>query len=304
MPVYDENKTEFDPFSEESLDTVAAVEALPDMHAFEHLMYANRLERTAKYVMDKPIDIRFMNGKFPDELRDFMPIGRVVEIEKLVAHMTEPQDSLGSVIKISFEVNGDKHELITTSAGTAYTIERGDTLHYTLPGEVANQFLAALVYARQYNPDSSEEVSFQFEDSRIQTPRLDMVDFAERAILTLGDFDGSSQVTTIANFSTSQDTVVARLREIEKPTLSGVQSKLDLRGLEDYIKRQQTEIQENKTVAPEATMRLSYAKIVSGEDEVFIDPEANFLEWSMICQKFMRIIKEPLESLAYLDDPA
>lgn len=304
MSISDYNKAEFDPFSEESLDTVAAVEALPDMHAFEHLMYTNRLERTAKYVMEKPIDIRFMNGKFPDELRDFMPIGRVVEIEKLIAQMTEPQDSLGSCIQISFEVNGDQHKLITTSAGTAYTIERGDTYHYTLPGDVANQFLAALVYARQYDPASSEERSFEFEDSRIHTPRLDMVDFAERAILTLGDFDGFSQVTTIANFSTPQDTVVARLREIEKPTLSGVQSKLDLMSLEDYTKGQETELQQNKTVTPEGTLRLSYAKIVSGEDEVFIDPDANFLEWSQICQKFMKIVKKPLESLAYLDDPA
>lgn len=298
-------------FDDTAMERVQIVEHLPFSHAFERTMYDNRISRHAEHTMTHPIylfpELVEAPTRFPQEVAQYFPSSRCV-IDNLRTSIDDSLDAPGHV-EIDFTADGKRHTLSANNDHSlTYTVETYgiDDIVRTPDSDIATKLLAALVYARQYDP-RDPNASIGFIESQLDLPRDPEHSLIEQLIMTLGHHDGVSKITTTSLFHTPNgDMLMARLGEGEYPAFSSVQSKLGLAELTSIDKSTETNLHQNvvNTLQHQrpVTLERRFAEQHIADELIFIDPESDYAQWSAICDKFLTAIEGGLQKYAYLDD--
>lgn len=297
-------------FLPEMMDRVKTVESLPDSHAFEQVMYENHLIRVTEHKMMDPITLSptLLNGKFPKEVKDIFPASEYA-IEDLIVQQTKNAGTLTPSLEMSFTANGTPHSLHTEGDSSVYETENynNDKLTYTLSRGASIGLLAALVYARQFD-EQYPKAPIDLEESLLGIPRSADEALVEQLIMTLGNRDGTSAISTTALFGTANGGLVARLIEGERPNMSIRMNRIELTrlvSLEDTSTRNNTTIHEALVNIKTETSRAEHyfaERYTSSDVPDIIDPKYDYEEWSKICNEFFTAIKGELDKYAYLDE--
>ncbi|HJM04670.1 MAG TPA: hypothetical protein QF549_03515 [Candidatus Saccharimonadaceae bacterium] len=328
---------EHDPFSDESLKIVQAVEALPHSRAFEHLAYKNLVDRTAVYVYphgedsatdENPIkiDASLMASQFPEPLKGIFP-SIDYTIEQLSIRQTETKrtprsKTVHASLDINFYANGAPHSISVENGKVTYATinEHLDKVVYTtLEPAAITGLIAAFLYAQQYEPTGAEQ-PIELEEPAIITKRDPLTSLNEQIIMTLGDHDGRSTVTTRALFEKpDQPSLLVTLKEQEYPDKSAVATQLfvsevldinELTTASDTTLHQNiVNVEQGNDIIPVGKLEKRYAeqhtsilsKIALSASE-YIDPVHDYARWSQTCRSLYAIIKDQLKSHAYLDE--
>lgn len=307
-------------FDPELLEKAEIVEALPFSHAFERVMYDQRIHRHARHTMNEPIILTptFTNLIIPEEIRVMLPSSSSAIGDLTVDHHDTPITNQPSSVEdtprlsLSFTADGFQHSMQMRDRQMIYTVEtHADTLHYSVSPQVAVRFLAALVYARQYD-ERDPHAPIAYAESDRELPRSEDDALIEGLILTLGSLDGQSSITTTSLIGTNAgDSLFARLSEGESPIITSMQSKLELARLASPEDVTQTNLHQNIVSAPSVsvinpqpiTLEKRFAEQRQPESSpVIIDPKYNFEEWVHICDTFLTAIKPYLAQYEYLDE--
>lgn len=298
-------------FDDTAMERVQAIEYLPFSQAFEHIMYDNRIVRHAEHSMTKPIyllpELIETPARFPQEIAQYFPSSNCI-IENLHTSISDSLDEPRRV-EIDFTADGKRHTLNTSEdQSLIYTVETYGVNDITqvLDPDVATKLLAALVYARQYDPHSPN-TPIGFAESQLDLPRDPETSLIEQLIMTLGHHDGVSTITTTSLFHTpSGDMMMARLSEGEYPDLSSIQSKLALAELTSIDVSTETDLHQNVVNTQHdqrpVTLEKRFAEQHIADTLTFIDPESDYEQWSVVCDKFLAAIEDDLQKYAHLDD--
>lgn len=298
-------------FDDSILERVQTVEHLPFSHAFERTMYDNRVSRHAEHTMEQSIylfpELTETSTRFPQEVAQYFPSSRCV-IDNLHASIDDIPEAPGC-IEVDFTADGKRHHLKTNDhQSITYTVETYgiNDIVRAFDSDVAIKLLAALVYARQYDPrDPAAPIGFA--ESQLELPRDPDVSLAEQLIMTLGHHDGVSTTTTTSLFhAPSGNLLMARLNEGEHPTFSSIQSKLELAELASIDQPIETDLHQNivntQQYQRSVTLEKRFAEQHIADELLFIDPSSNYAEWSAICDTFLTAIEKDLQKYADLDD--
>jgi len=332
---------EFDPFSEESSKVVENVESLPFSQAFEHMLYAHRLDRIVSFEYDRVsgpnvdynptpfvIDSDVMMTRFPAAMRGIFPEDEYTIEELQIKQIEHGFDDAIDIIPttqlfMSFKTHMGDH-YISIENGVATYQTRNDALDetsYTFEPEAIIGFIAALVYAKQYDPAHPGK-AIELAESTLSAPRDPKVDFVEQLIMTLGNFSGHSTLETRAMFENpSGPPLIATLREQEFPDKSVVSNKLILSEVTEVNERPtstETQLTQNIVNVEEGTsdhikgrlakhyaeQRSTVFATTSLTTSQYIDPKVNYPRWVLTCQSFLKSIETPMEAFSELDGPA
>jgi hypothetical protein len=296
-------------FTPEALERVEQVEFLPYSHAFERVMYDNRLTRTTTHTMDELLRVPekiLENENYPALIDTLIPSAHT-DITDLVIHSTDPSNG-ESLLTLSFYADGLKRHVISTDDGSKITAEtyadRDITMHIK-QSDVGLRLLASFVFARQYD-ERDPDAPLRLRDNDRALPRDDKTITTEQLIMTLGELDGSSTIETTSLISSHSSTLIATLTEKESPTFTEVGSKLELSHLTKAVP-EETDLHQtitNETSAvKEGRIEDRFAEKRS-IDEVLrvIDPKQNHDEWAIVCDEFLEAIEDDLATHAHLDD--
>ena len=320
----------FEPYSEKSLKAVEDIEFLPDSIAFEHMLYNNRLERTATYEYSHTksdnkdndplvIDPSLMVSQFPEALRGLFPEVSYT-IEQLVVSQTEGVNN--AVINLSFLANGTAHSVVVTEGLARYETVNDflDTVVYTFSPEAITGLIASFVYAKQYDPTQTPHAPIELIESVIDTERDQQLDLIERMIMTLGDHSGQAKTETRALFDNpSGAPIIATLTNKEFPDKSAKGNTLVLSELGDIndlptsvettLYQNIVDLEEESSIlgagrltnryAEQRSMVLSALPFPTSE---LIDPDTHYARWAKTCSTFLKIIKKPMRPYAHLDE--
>lgn len=307
-------------FNPELLGRVEIVEALPFSHAFERVMHDHRIHRHAHHTMHDPIQLTSgLTGLIiPMEMRATLPSSNSRVADLVVDHYDIPPTdhplhaSDTPRLALSFTADGLQHSMQTYGDHMIHEIEtHTDTLRYEIDLQVAMRFLAALVYARQYDEGDPEAPISYIEGDR-DLSRSEDDSLIEQLLLTLGTMDGQSTITTTSLIATAEgDSLVALLSEGESPIANSMQSKLELARFASILDSTQTNLHQNivntglaSIIHPEpVTLIKRFAEQCQPETEpIIIDPKDNFQEWVAVCDTFLTAIEPHLDQYAYLDE--
>jgi hypothetical protein len=322
----------FDPYSEKSLDAVKEIEFLPDSIAFEHVMYANRLERTVCYEYSHNednekdptdldplfVDPSLMISQFPTELKDTFNDTEYI-IEELRISQTETSTSNST--EISFIANGIPHKANIVQGVAIYETvnESMEPVTYRLAPEVITGLVASFLYAKQYSPKSPSQNAIELVEPAIFSPRDERIALTEQMIMSLGNHSGLSFTKTRSLFDNpSTVPIVATLMNIEFPDKSAAMSTLTLNEI-DEVKDMETSsatvlsqsiVSIEKEVqyleigkithryAERRSMVLSALALTTSE---FITPHDDYGRWAHMCTTFLKLIKIPMSVYHELD---
>jgi len=297
--------SDFDPFSPQAIESVQTIESLPYSHAFEHTMYDQAVRRTASHVMVEPIKLSptILHGKFPDKLHAIFPSAEYA-ISTLVATQIEDLDTKSTRIELSFDANGLHHEVHTENDKTIYKTENynGDPLIYQFGISEAIALLATFVYARQFD-ENNPMSPIDLIDHTLAVPRDASTTLVEQLLMTLGDYDGNSEICTESMFETADGVFIAKFVEGEKPHMSHLHNRLELTQL-SFTDLADTILHQNTVnVKRESdTYETQYAERYNTTTPDLIDPRHDYEEWAKICQDFLVAIGPNLEIYKYLDE--
>lgn len=298
-------------YGEALLARVETVEALPHSEAFEQLMYDHRARRSAYHAMDTPLTIpdRFLQADIPEEVRACLPATRPV-IEHLAISQTELID-VPATLEISFTSRDCRHVLVTQDEQTRYRVENidGDTNDYAFDSDIGSKLLASLLYVRLQTHDSvspADNAPITYSTSTLELPRPTIVSEREMFIRALGDFDGESGVETVSTFQTGDKVLAAKLAEIERPTVSGLQSTLELSQVDDltdistlFDDKPHTDLHQNfasnTLVGIPADLAIRYAEQHIDGESHHIDPKGDFAKWAQTCDEFLTVIEDEID---------
>jgi hypothetical protein len=323
---------DFDPFSEESLDSVETIAFLPDSMAFENVMYDYRINRTSLYEYSHKkddiedsnpliIDAKLMQSSFPDDLKGAFPDVEYV-IEQLQIIQTETSESYGT--SVSFLANGTHHTASIENGSATYRTynQHLEPVQYEIEPDAVTALVASMLYAKQYDPTEHTQAKVSLVESYIHTDRNPQIALMERLILTLGNFCGSSEVKTQSIFDNpSSEPIVATLTSREYPDKSSVTNTLALNEIgviEDNLMSIETTMFQNVVNIEESTRFIQAGKhsnryaeqrsVAISEHGIpipkseLIDPDAQYLEWAQTCVSFMNLIRIPMSVYIELDD--
>lgn len=327
---------EFDPYSEQSLKKVEIIESLPLSVAFENVMYDNRLDRTAQFeythspdaaddIDPLVIDPDLMISRFPSQLRDIFP-STTYTIENLrIQHIETNADSgtgepAKTTLEMAFTTDQTSHYVSVKDGVTEYLTTNAalDDVSYRFEPEVATGLLAAFVHSSQYDPN--EQLPVEILPSTIYTKRDPQADLVECMIMTLGDRTGHSTLRTRAIFETpSGAAVIASLGAQEFPDKSAIHNTLllgELYDKNDVPTSTETTLFQNvvnieigsgfiepgQIASRYAEQRSTTLRSLSLSTSEYIDPKANYDRWSRMCRTFLKVIKKPMKTYAYLDE--
>lgn len=307
-------------FDPELMQKVEIVEALPFSHAFERVMYDQRIHRHAHHTMNEPIRLTPFLTDFiiPNEVSTLLPSSYSTIGDLMVDHIDTPPTNQTAItdgpprLAVSFTADGLRHSLQTHGEQGVYEVEtHEDTLHYTVDSSVALRLLAALAYARQYD-EEDPKAPISIAESDLELPRSEDDNLAERLIVTLGNLDGQTRITTTSLIGiTRGDSLLAKLSEGESPAFNSMQSRLELARFASLEEVTQTNLHQNivstpsaSTIYPEpVTLEKRFAEQHQPElSPVIIDPRYNFGEWVQVCNTFLTAIEPYLAQYAYLDE--
>ena len=319
---------DFDPYSNESLQTVEIIEALPHSSAFEHVMYDNRLSRTVTYefshkgedMTDRdPIIIEpgLMLSQFPEPLRDVFPMISY-SIQQLEARQEESKE--GTSFYLQFIANDIPHS-VSINNGTATYVTMNESMEhveYHFEPEVIIGLLAAFVYARQYDP-LTPDTMIELAEATIHSPRDPRVGLVERLLMTLGDHSGRAIIETQSVFENeSGSPIIALLKDQEFPDKSTTASTLlisEVNEINNLTPSVETTLYQNIVNVEQGTEILPTGQLTSRYAEQrstvftfptiptseYIDPDLNYARWVRTCGTFLSIIKKPMSQYDYLD---
>lgn len=296
-------------FTPDILERVETVEFLPYSHAFEAVMYKDRIARTASHTMIEAIHLPeelLSNDKFSEELRDLIPSSHAV-INHLTVSSTDSADT-SSQIELSFQADGLERRIKSLDTGTyiyAATNSDKDMSFHVEESDIALRLLATFVYARQFHTrEGTPSIDYRHDERAL--PRKPHVALAEQLIMTLGNLDGSSTITTTSLVSSDSSTLVATLTEGESPTLSSIQSKLELSYFTPTTIFEETDLHQNvvnaNTPFQQGRLENRFAEKRQADTLTLIDPTRDYQEWVTICDEFLRAIETDLETYAHLDE--
>jgi len=293
-------------------EAVHLIEELPYTHAFEYLMYDQRYSRHAGYKMEEPLTLYDQEIVMAQELRDLFPFSGEMTVEQLHAQQFESDDPNETTTEMSFTVDEVPHHLVSTAGRTTYTVEREhDTAHYTFEGNMALSLLATFLYMRQRTPKETtadDTTAYGLDQAVLDFGRPADVALTEQLIMALGAFDGQSFISTESMFTAADGQVmIAKLGESESPTMSGLQSKLDISVLDPRVPAEQTILHQNEAsvtakVLSRGIHRTRYAERIYDPEHMVEITRENYEEWSRVCAQFLGVIREPLELLSHLDE--
>lgn len=318
-----------DPFSESSLNTVEAVEALPLSAAFEHLLYDSRIDRTTSYFYTRqsdddrsdkdPIILEppLMIGFFPDSLRKIFP-GFSYTIEELEAQQIDTKDA--RTLTIQFLANGIFHSIISSADQATYSTynEANEPVAYKVAPEAATGLLASFVCSRQYDPLTGR-LDLELAEPLIYGKRDHQAALIEQILMTLGDHSGQSITETRAVFDTLGGVpLIATLRDEEFPNRSKTNTNLSLNELveaqelitsiETVVKQNLVNIEEGNIYIKPGLLENRYAEQsfatlnpLSLTTKEYIDPAAHYPRWVRVCRAFLGVIEGPLKPYSHLD---
>jgi hypothetical protein len=216
----------------------------------------------------------------------------------------------GSQLDITFTADRRKHHFHSTEDTAQHSVESysgEDAVYATHPNTVLG-LLAAFVYARQYD-ERDRSAPMECTQSQLELPRSDSANLSEQLIITLGHLDGTSTITTNSLFITDDHkTLLAKLTEGESPTISSIQSKLELAHLTlqeaaDHTNLHQHIVNASANYLPQpTTFENRFAEHYIADELVFVDPERDYPEWSRICDSFLTVIEADLANYSHLDE--
>lgn len=317
------------------VEAITFTEALAHSKAFENYLFDNMAQRRTTHTMtpdSQPIVLTpdAISSRMPEEVRDIFGNTPSV-IDSLSVFQEESHDL--SYTFMQFNVNGDRHTL-TSQSDEAYSIytrpnAHGDTAEYRLSQDATLGFLAGLVYAREYDQiqailemrkqarlsgsglESSSATLFSMEESNIEAPRIGNSGMIEQLIMTLGHFDGLSEIRTSSLLPVNDKLLFVSLTQAESPQLGYVSNELDLSILDGNP--------QDILGAPYSHLGLSQQlgdiKAFKGEDfndqigeasldeqVTVIQPEKDTQAWSLLCAQFAHSMKSALEPYRHHDD--
>lgn len=317
-------------------EAIAFTEALAHSKAFENYLFDNMAQRRATHTMapdSQPLVLtpEKIQTMIPEEMRDVFGSETAI-IEGLSVVQEESHDLAFTFMQ--FTVNGDRHTLTSQSDEDYSTYTRpnayGDAASYKLSPEASLSLLAGFVYAREYNqmqamlelrnqarlrqggvePVASADL-FTMEESNIEAARIGNSDMIERLIMTLGHFDGISEIKTTSLLPVEDQLLLLSLSQAESPQLGYVSNELDLSILTG----------DPRTLAGNPYSRLGLfqqlgdIKAFKGEDfddqigEASLDEETSIIRperdtkaWAALCAQFARTMQNALKPYSHHDD--
>lgn len=301
--IHSSSETDFDPFCEESFEAVHQVEALPYSHAFEHMLYSKALQRVTSHTMAESMTFSptLLHDTFLEDFTDIFSSPEY-KIDDLLISQTEDVENQQTSFEVSFTANGLSHSL-SSNGETRYCIENdyGDRKEYPLTKEAGIGLLVAFVAARQFN-DEEPLSPIEFQEAQLYSPRDSSTALVEQIIMTLGNYDGDSSISTTALVETAGGVVIARLIEGEKPYMSSLRNRVELSKLE-FADSESTVVYQNAVnVKAKDALENQFAERYITDVPELIDPARDYVEWAKICQEFLTAIKTDLHKYAYLDD--
>lgn len=300
MDQYPSRHHSFDPFSDETIDAVETVEALPFSHAFERVMYDTRINRTSEHVSKRPIILTeaFREEHLPQELQGVFYLSSY-EIDKLTVSQSEDADG-ATIVDMTFLANKIQHSVHSEHGTATYHVESHaqETRPIVIDVDSAIQLLGALAYASQFD-ERDPEATFRMAESNLQLPRNLQTSLVERLIMTLGNHDGSSTITTTSLFESDPDILVAKLIERETPSESVIQNQLDLTSAAFADTKL---FQDRTNVFAIDSSDIRFAERYTDVIPELIDPKEDYPEWAKICVDFLSIVKTPVEAYSDLDE--
>lgn len=299
MDQYPSHHHSFDPFSDETINAVETVEALPFSHAFERVMYDARINRTSEHASKRPIVLTesFREKHLPQELQGAFYLSSY-EINELTVSQSEDADG-AAAIDISFLANKIRHNVHSEHGTATYHVESHaqETKPIVIDVDSVIQLLGTLAYASQFDERNPEAI-FRMAESHLQLPRNIQTSLVERLIMTLGNHDGSSAITTTSLFESDPDVLVAKLIERETPSESIIQNQLDLTSMSFADTKL---FQDRTNVFTKTSSDTRFAERYTDEVPELIDPKEDYLDWAKICVDFLSIVKKPLDAYSDLD---
>ncbi len=299
------------------LEAIDSVQSLPDSQAFEQVMYDNLCQRTVHFAAEKPIvfDPALLATQFPEQLRDVFIFSHNFNFSSFEAVQLLQQDDTGKPERFGrmvFTVNDIEHSF--TTDGITATLEAktpNGPSKCTYPDALFTALLASVGYAMQYDRAHPQKAIELSEDPLLR--RRDCGDpmmteaLIEQIIMTMGEFQGKSSTTTISLFDIGEKIIQAKLRSIENPRVSGVQSDISLAEL-SLAPADEILLTQNISQDPSRKLELRQAKIAR---HVLAEtpPEPDFItpdqpkEWAEICQKFSRHIDPLLKPYQEIENP-
>lgn len=322
---------------EGEIDPAAIIftESLAGRVSFENYLFDHKARRRAVHTMDIPdsptkplvITSEQIRSTFPEEVRDILRDGGTIEH---LSVLQEETDDLAFFI-MKFHLNGTPHSLTSQSNEdkATYTTHNdyGDTVRYSLPKSTTQALLASFVYIREYlgikgigapqlnalkeahgeNFFDTPEM-FSIEESNIYSQRIEECDFIERMIMTLGHFEGISQVTTSGLIPAGNRLILAELSRTESPAYTHASNDLDLSvfsgdtstSIFDRLSLTQQFAEINAFKGEDFSDQIG--EIAKNNNTLTVSAQNNPKEWGVLCSEFAKVMREELGPYLYHDE--
>ena len=290
------------------LDAADRVADLPQSQAFEQVMYEQMTNRVSRFASDSPIIFhpRLMRTQFPENLKDCFISSSNLRIDGLkVAQLLTSPTASGKDIpprqsKMLFDVDRVTYSFTTDGTDAVITIEtQNGPSSKRLKDADFTAFLASIVFAMQYDPDSTDEFHLAEDPLILRREDSDIDEgLVERIIMTMGDLGGHAETVTTSLFDTVGDMLEVELIIRESPRTSGVNNSMSLSRItgassnKAIVRQNEVAALQSEFLAPDRSIN-HYAEEVSldlindVQEAVIIDPEEDFEKYAAICANFI-----------------
>ena len=296
------------------VDACDRVTHLPQSQAFEQVMYDNLSTRVVRYLADRPITFHplLLRTQFPENLRDCFISSNELTLERFrIVQLLQQEDETGvrRRSKLAFTTNGFDYTFTTDGTDAVMSVETANgPSELRLSDQDYTAFVASIVYALQFSPDSTE-IKLVDDPLQVRAETSSATEsLMERMIMTLGEFDGQAETITTTIFDTGTDVIEAELKVHENPRMSGVNNSMKLSriigasSLDDSVNQNEAFLNPNR-------LTNHYAEsierdLLQGQESVrIIEPQDDFEGYAKICMSFTQHI-QPLMAPYELADGA
>ena len=280
------------------VDACERVTHLPQSQAFEQVMYDNLSTRVVRYMADSAITFHplLLRTQFPENLRDCFVSSNELTLERFrIVQLLQQQSEAGVTrrSKMAFTTNGFDYTFTTDGTDAVMSVETmNGPSELKLSDQDYTAFVASIVYALQFTPDTSE---IKLVDDPLQVrSETSSVDesLMERMIMTLGEFDGQAETITTTIFDTGNDLFEAELKVHENPRMSGVNNAMKLSRIVGASSLDDTVHQNEAFISPNR-LTNHYAEsverdLIQDEESVrIIEPSGDYEAYAKICADFI-----------------
>lgn len=286
-------------------DAVEAVENLPASQAFEQIMYDFGSRRDTLYTSSDTITIppHIYESTVLPELKELLIESHTAQLKNVTAKQTiykDVNDITRQGASLSFSLNDRDFSFLLSDHSHLLVIvsSLNGPIELEVDSKMFCSLLASTVFSMQYTDTTSDMFIVPDPLLRRGSDDPEQESLIERMLLTLGDLQGRTTIKTESVFPTVDNYFLsAQLTSIEDPSVSGIQSILELAPL--TIDQTVTQLSQNEAHLDDGKLTKRYAekKDSYSQSTTVITPE-DAEDWADVCLEFHETIQPLMERYA------